>query len=163
MDCKIITLKPKIIVGIEIRTSNQDGQAIRDIPALWERFYREGIKDKIANKQSNAVFALYTKYEGDHTKPYSLIVGCEVDKAPLKLPEGCAIYKTEASSYACIPVAGDFPIGLIKAWEQVWNSGLKRKFSTDLEVYDETFDRSTGSSSGVSLYIAVEDHEDSIE
>jgi predicted transcriptional regulator YdeE len=155
MKYKIASLKSKKIVGIEVRTSNQDGQAAKDIPVLWERFHKEGIKEKIADKVSETVYGLYTKYEGDHTQPYSLIVGCEVNSTPVELAEGCTVYETEASSYACIPAVGDFPTGVIQAWEQVWNSDLKRTFTTDLEVYDETFNPTSGSSSGITLYIAV--------
>jgi len=155
MKCKTISLKSKKIIGLEIKISNQDGQAARDIPLLWEQFYKEGIKDRITNKLSETVYGLYTKYEGDHTQPYSLIVGCEVNSIPIELPEGCTVYETEASSYASIPAVGNFPAGVIQAWEQVWNSDLERTFTNDLEVYDETFNPASGNSSGVTLYIAI--------
>lgn len=149
-------LKPKKIVGLEIKTSNQDGRAMKDIPPLWQRFYSENLKNQIENRVSDVVYGLYTNYEGDHTQPYSLIVGYEVEQKPEKLPVGCSFYETQESSYVCIPTEGAFPDGLIEAWNFVWGSKLKRRFTHDFEVYDETFDPTSGSSSGVHLYIAVE-------
>ena len=38
------------VIGIAVKTTNENGQAGKDIPALWEKFISEGILDKIPNK-----------------------------------------------------------------------------------------------------------------
>ena len=71
--------EPFYVVGISVRTSNENQQAAKDIPALWQRFMSENIADKIPNKSSNKVYAVYTDYESDHTKPYTTIIGYKAD------------------------------------------------------------------------------------
>jgi len=156
MGFEVKDLGAKKIVGLEIRTSNVNGQAASDIPKLWERFYCEGIKDKIMGRASEKVFAVYTKYEGDFMMPYSLVIGCEVNAVPVDIPDGCVFIETMPSSFSKIPVSGDFPSGLISAWERVWSSDFNRAYTCDFEVYDESFDPTTGSSSGLELLIATE-------
>ena len=71
-------IKSFSVVGISIRTTNENGQATKDIPALWGKFMSEGIIEKIPNKIDNTVYCIYTDYEKDHTKPYTTILGCKV-------------------------------------------------------------------------------------
>jgi predicted transcriptional regulator YdeE len=40
------------IVGIAVRTTNQNGEAEKDIGALWKRFYAEDALSKIEGKVS---------------------------------------------------------------------------------------------------------------
>jgi len=42
------------VVGISVRTTNQNGQAGKDIPSLWQKFMEEGVHQQIPNKLSNA-------------------------------------------------------------------------------------------------------------
>ena len=60
MQCKIIDMK---IIGIETRTTNQNGQAMQDIGGLWNRFFSENIISKIPNAVNSNVYAIYTDYE----------------------------------------------------------------------------------------------------
>lgn len=36
-------IRPFNIIGISVRTTNENDQAAKDIPALWKRFISEGI------------------------------------------------------------------------------------------------------------------------
>ena len=40
------------IIGISIRTTNENEQSGKDIPALWDQFISEGIAEKIPNKNN---------------------------------------------------------------------------------------------------------------
>ena len=83
-----MTQKPSFhIIGISVRTTNQDQQASSDIPALWNKFFGEGILAKIPNKVSSNLYSIYTDYEKDHTAPYTTILGCEVENLN-EIPEG---------------------------------------------------------------------------
>ena len=67
------------VIGISVRTTNENGQASQDIPALWNKFMTEGIPEQIPNKIENSIYCIYTDYEKDHTKPYTTILGCKVE------------------------------------------------------------------------------------
>jgi len=71
------------IVGLSVRTSNAPGKADKDIPKLWDKFMAENITTQIPNKTDETIYAIYTDYEGDHTKPYTT-VNCK------RLPAMCS-------------------------------------------------------------------------
>lgn len=72
------TIQKFHVIGISIRTTNENNQAAQDIPELWNKFMTESVIEKIPNKVENAVYCIYTEYEKDHTKPYTTILGCRV-------------------------------------------------------------------------------------
>lgn len=129
--------KPEItVVGIACRTSNYPNN--QDIPLLWGRFFNERTIDKIPNKSSHDVFGLYCDYEGDYTKPYTLIIGCSVTSIE-KIPEGMVVKTILSSSYARFEARGPHPKALIETWEDVWNTQLNRSYFFDFEVYGPAF------------------------
>lgn len=150
------TLESKKIVGIEVRTQNEEGKYDVDIPKHWNRFFQEGISSLVPNKGSEKVYALYNKYEGDHTKPYSLVIGHEVTEAPESLPEPLVSVDVPKASYACYSLDGKYPDSLIAGWKGIWSdSQLNRVYSADFEIYDENFDFLSGEASGASIWIGV--------
>ncbi len=139
MDDYTVMQKPMLtIVGIECRTSNALDAGPVDIPKHWEKFFRDGIAEKIPNKTSDEVFALYCNYAGDHTQPYSLVIGCSVDNAS-KIPEGMVAKTIPSGSYACFRAVGEHPQSLIETWGKIWNTKLSRSYSGDYELYGEKF------------------------
>lgn len=56
------------IIGISTRTTNKDNQAQKDLGSLWGQFFSENIFDKIPNKVSNEIIAIYTDYKSDLPK-----------------------------------------------------------------------------------------------
>ena len=125
------------IVGIQVRTSNIDGQGIKDIGNLWNTFICREVLKKIPFKTSDTIYALYTEYEGDHTKPYTTVIGCRVDKV-ISLPEGMVSKNIEEGTYLKSTAKGNILQGLIgNHWNQIWSQNLDRKYKTDYEVYDD--------------------------
>jgi len=61
----MMTLNKFNIIGISVRTTNQNNKSAEDIGKLWEQFYRENLSAKIPNKTSNNIYAIYTDYKGD--------------------------------------------------------------------------------------------------
>ena len=107
------------------------------------------IQEKIPNKTSNEVIALYCDYEGDYTKPYSLIIGCPVSHP--EVPKGMVTKTIPAGSYALFEAKGEFPKSLIETWQDIWKrEDLKRTYTGDFEVYGEKF-----SDGEVEVFIAV--------
>jgi len=125
------------VIGISVRTTNENGQAGQDIPALWQKFMGEGIIEKIPNKVNGTIYSIYTDYESDHTKPYTTILGCEVSNLDV-IPEGMVATTIEAGNYATSTAKGNLEHGVVyQEWAKIWNTDLNRKYTTDFEIYGE--------------------------
>lgn len=150
---KNVIVKPSIeIIGIECRTSNSPEAAPYDIPKHWEKFYKNETINKIPNKISNEIIALYCDYEGDHTKPYSLVIGCQVNSSE-NLPEGMVTKTIPGGSFAVFQAVGEHPSALLETWKTIWQDhGLCRSYSGDYEVYGDKF---MSSPQKVDVYIAL--------
>jgi hypothetical protein len=70
----------RFVIGIPIRTSNENGRFQKEAPSLWDKFYSENLIEKIPNKVDQNLLAVYTNYEGDYTKPFTYLIGCEVSR-----------------------------------------------------------------------------------
>jgi len=140
----------KFFIGLPLRTNNDECSLA--MPAHKERFFREGVLQRIPNKINGDILAVYTDYEGDYTKPYTWILGCEVSSLDL-VPEGLIGKIIPSSDYAVFTTQGLFPQGLIHAWQEIWKSNLKRSYSTDFEVYRSDFD--PHSNPQVQVYISI--------
>jgi predicted transcriptional regulator YdeE len=145
--------KKKWVIGIPIKTSNENGQFFIDVPPLWERFYKEGMAEKIPNRLNKDLLAVYTDYEGDYTKPFTYIIGCEVSSLD-KVPEGMRGIEIPAFSYAVFTAKGEFPQSMGIAWHAIWHSGLKRSYTTDYEIYHADFNPQNNPE--IDIFIAVE-------
>lgn len=127
-----------IIAGLSIRTTNENNQSAIDIPALWNRFMAGNFIEVIPHKTDNTIYCLYTDYEKDHTRPYSTFLGCRVSHIGL-LPEGITAKSFTADKYHVFTAKGKINDGIVfYEWLKIWSSPLKRKFTTDIEVYGAT-------------------------
>lgn len=124
------------IVGIGIRTSNEDGQAAAAINTLWQNFFEFEVIDKIPNREGPELYAVYWAYEGDHTKPYRFTIGC---KTSADAPRGLEKVSILPGLYHVDAAQGEQPAALVKTWENVWKSDLSRAFATDFEIYGRRF------------------------
>ena len=141
------------VVGISVRTTNENQQAAKDIPALWQRFMAENIADKIPNKSSNEVYAVYTDYESDYTKPYTTIIGCRVNEIS-NVPEGLVSKKIAAPSYKRYIAKGDLADNIVyNKWLEIWGEDISRAYTSDYEVYEEKTADSTNAE--VEIFIGV--------
>lgn len=132
-----LTIKKFSVIGISVRTTNENGQATQDIPALWNNFMTNGIADKIPNKIDNSIYCIYTEYEKDHTKPYTTILGCKVSDLQT-IPDGMVGKTFDEANYTKIVAKGNILQGMVyNEWTKIWNSNLDRTFTADFEVYGE--------------------------
>lgn len=131
------TIQKFCVLGISVRTTNENGQAGQDIPALWNKFMTEGIAEQIPNKIDNSVYCIYTDYEKDHTKPYTTILGCKVENLDT-IPNGMTGKAFEEATYTKHIAKGNILQGMVfNEWTKIWNSNLDRTFTADFEVYGE--------------------------
>lgn len=141
------------IIGITVRTTNENGQAGTDIVALWNKFMTEGIVDKIPNKIDATVYSIYTEYESDHTKPYTTILGCKVTNTN-KVPEGMVAMEFKGGNYTKFTAKGDLTQGVVfNEWTKIWEMDLDRRYTADFEVYGEKAQNPTDAE--VAIFIAI--------
>ena len=134
---QIVKITPFKVIGIAVRTTNDNGQSAKDIGVLWQRFMSEGIAEKIPNKMDNEVLSIYTNYQGDHTQPYDTILGCRVNTLE-GIPAGMVGQAFDGGTYAKYISKGDLTQGAVyETWVEIWSKNLKRVFTADFEVYGE--------------------------
>ncbi len=124
-----------IIAGMAVRTSNQNGEAARDIPLLWQKFMSGNIPEKIRNKADESIYCVYTDYEGDFTQPYTTLLGCRVFDTDT-VPDGLEVREIPVGTYEVFTAAGKTEDNVVyQEWLKIWNSGLNRTYQADFEVY----------------------------
>ena len=123
-------------LALKTKTTNKNGQSGKDCGSLWQKFEKENYAEKIPEKLSNEIFAVYYNYEGDYTKPFSYFIGCKV-KDYTEVPEGMDSLIIIGGQYLQFIAKGIMPDCVGDMWKQIWNSGIKRTYQTDFEVYDE--------------------------
>ena len=147
-------VEPFKVIGIAVRTTNENNQAAKDIPVLWEKLMNEGIVDAIPNKIDTTLYSIYTDYEKDHTKPYTTLLGCKVENLD-HIPEGMIGKSFEGGNYIKFTAKGNLADGLvINEWIKIWNMELGRVFTADFEIYGEK--AQNPSDAEVDILIAVE-------
>ena len=145
----------KFFIGLELRTNNEECSYA--MPLHKEKFFNDNIPAKIPNRIDDNILALYTDYEGDYSKPYSWILGCEVSNLD-EIPEGLVGKVIPESKYAVFTTQGEFPQGLITAWGVVWQSNISRSYTTDFELYRSDFHPITNPEVKINISID-DDHE----
>ncbi|WP_426479045.1 GyrI-like domain-containing protein [Chryseobacterium sp. CBSDS_008] len=134
---KNVRVEPFKVIGISVRTTNENGQAAKDIPLLWEKMINEDMLNSIPGKIDNTIYSIYTDYEKDHTKPYTTVLGCQVNNLD-NIPEGMVGYSFDGGNYIKFTTKGDISKDLvINEWIKIWEMDLNRTFTADFEVYGE--------------------------
>lgn len=132
-----VKIEPFMIIGISIRTTNENNQAAKDIGDLWSKFMSENILGAIPNKIDSTVYSIYTDYESDHTKPYTTILGCKVSNLQ-SIPNGMIGKSFDGGNYVKLSAKGDLMKGLIvNKWTEIWSMDLDRVFTADFEIFGE--------------------------
>ncbi len=130
-----VKIEPFKVIGISVRTTNENNQASKDIGDLWGKFISENVLGAIPNKIDSTVYSIYTEYESDHTKPYTTILGCRVENLK-DIPKGMIGKSFDGGSYVKLSAKGDLMKGLIvNKWREIWKMDLDRVFTADYEVF----------------------------
>lgn len=154
MKYEIVELEEKVVSGIRIRTTNQDGKAMQDIGITWQKFFTDSIYENIQNKVNNKTIGLYIEYEGDYTKPYTFIAGAEINPKTENYQE-LTIKVIPKGKYAKFVITGDVQNSVGQAWQEIWNMDLKRKYTCDFEEYQNN--SKDMQKQEIHIYIAIED------
>lgn len=145
------------IIGIFTRTSNKNNQSQEDLGKLWGRFFAENILEKVPNKLSSDIIAIYTDYKSDYTDEYTTIIGVPV-KTLDEIPSGLIGREFAADNFQKFTAKGAMPQAVIDVWLAIWqrDKELKRKYTYDFEVYGPK--SQNGENSEVEVYLAVSSH-----
>ena len=148
-----VKIEPFNIIGIPVSTTNENGQASKEIAELWGKFMSESILEKIPNKVDNEIYSLYTDYEGDHTKPYTAILGCKVESLD-NIPNGMVGKPFSGGTYIKTTAKGNLMQGLVvNQWSKIFEMELDRTFDADFEIFGEK--AQNPSDAEVDFYVGV--------
>ncbi len=150
-----VKIEPFKVIGISVRTTNENGQAATDIPRLWEEFMSQGILEKIPDKIDHAVYSLYTNYEGDYMRPYDTILGCKVNTLA-HIPEGMVGLDIAGGNYVEFIAKGDLTKNVVvNTWYDIWKKPMPRSYVVDFEIYGEK--ARNPADAEVSIFIGVKE------
>lgn len=143
------------IIGIETKTTNENGKAAEDIGKLWEQFYTENVSSKIPNKKDDEIYSIYTDYESDYKGNYKVIIGQKVDSLD-NIPAGLIGREFKGGKYQKFIAKGQMPRAVVDKWQEIWakDNELNRKYTADFEIYGKS--SQNGEKSKVEIYIATE-------
>jgi predicted transcriptional regulator YdeE len=160
MEPRVVEQPEFSVIGIQVRTSNaKEVNGGGAIPKQWERFFNEGIADKIPNKVDSTIYAVYTNYASDYNGEYDFIIGMKVSSVS-DVPPGMVAKKVPKGRYAIVasakgPVAQVVP----QAWQRVYSLddnkqlGGARAYKADFELYDQRSQNPQDSQ--VDLYVGL--------
>lgn len=154
MKYEIVELEEKKVVGVKIKTTNQNGKSIEDIGMTWQKLFADGIYEKIQNKVNNKTIGLYTEYEGDYTKPYTFVAGVEVSEE-LENNKEIVTKIIPKGKYAKFIITGDVQNSVGQAWQEIWSMDLKRKYNCDFEEYQNNSQDMQNQE--IHIYIAIKE------
>lgn len=144
------------VIGISAVTTNER-EASSDglIPRMWARLRSEDVLNRVPNRQSKSVIAVYCDYENGRKGSYRYVLGTAV--APTKfIPRGMVAQTIEAGTYD--RYSGEGTPQAVEIWKRIWSDekpgGLVRAYKTDYEVYPQGLTEST-SKPRVEIYIGL--------
>lgn len=151
---KTASVEPFMIVGISVETSNVNGEAGRDIGALWSRFYSDNVARQIPDLAGGEIYAVYTDYESDHRGRYTCIVGMRVNSLG-EVPEGLTGRRFEGGAFLSITARGLMPGAIFDTWKKIWDEDelLARSYDYDFEIYGDK--AMWGDEAEVDIFISV--------
>jgi predicted transcriptional regulator YdeE len=144
MGPKVVEDKGFAVIGIEVRTNNaKESGGGGAIPKQWDRFFKEGIVEKIPDKAEQTIFVVYSEYAGDRNGDYNYTIGARV-KDIRTVPPGMVAKRVSSGKYAVVTSAKGRVTKIVpEAWQRIWDLedksqlGGSRAYRTDFEVYDQ--------------------------
>ncbi len=137
MDCKVVSVSSKKVIGMEYRGKNENGE----IPKLWEVFMQK--YTQIKTPSSENMYGLY--YDYDENNVFTSFAGLEVSEIT-SIPEGMVIKEIPSRDYAVFTFKGHISeIGAF--WEKIYTEYMQKNnlvpdYGLSFELYDERFAKS---------------------
>ncbi|NCC16268.1 MAG: AraC family transcriptional regulator [Clostridia bacterium] len=134
MDYEMVQLHEKKVMGIRIRTGNDDANMSNQIGMAWQIFFGGGIYASMPNKINDKTIGLYTNYENGVSGKYDVMICCEVEEGAT-LPENVQSETIAEGKYARFIVRGHVQRAVQEFWVKLWGMALDRKYGCDFEEY----------------------------
>lgn len=140
------------IIGISTQTTNENGQSIQDVEALWNRFWNENIAAQVPNKVNEDIYAVYADYESDYMR-YKLIIGFPVSSLD-DIPNDFVGREILVGNSEKFTSKGKMPEAILKTWSEIWtNKKLKRAYRADVTVHGKKY--FDGKNAEVETFISI--------
>lgn len=150
-----LTIQKFQVIGISIRTTNENGQSLIDLETLWGKFWGEEIQKQIPNAVNDNIYAVYTDYESGSTGPYTAIIGLPVSSLE-NIPEGFVGITIESDVYQKFVSKGKMPEAVVNTWLEIWNNkNLNRAYKADFTIHGKKY--FDGDNAEVETFISVKD------
>lgn len=157
---KVRTMNNQIIqefkvIGISIRTTNENGQSAKDIETIWEKFWNEKTQEQIPNKVNDNIYAIYTDYDTDFNGAYTTIIGLPVSSLE-NIPNGFVGITIEKAKYRKFVSKGKMPEAVVNTWMEIWgNNDLNRTraYKADFTIHGEKY--YDGDNAEVETFISI--------
>lgn len=140
------------IIGISVRTKNENNQAQVDINNLWNKWYEENVSTRIPNKVSDAIINIYTEYESDENGYYTCILGYEVESID-SIPKGLVGKQIPKLKYKEFVSTGKLPDCVVETWKTIWSLKFDRSYQADFDVYEA--DKMNPENAEVKTYLSI--------
>lgn len=127
-----------LLIGLQLnqKTSNRGGLSGKDYGDLWQKFELENYAEKITQKLSDEIYAVYHDYDTDDTDTFAYFIGCRVN-ANETIPEGMSQLIIPATTCYRVTAKGKMTACVTEAWQSIKDAELSRTYQYDYEVYDE--------------------------
>ena len=124
------------IVGLQVRTSNEDGRGAKDLGQLWEDFLQRTDILGLPERVDSLIYCIYTDYESNYTGEYTAVIGVEV-KGEVQVPTQAVSRVFEGGKYEIFVAKGAMPQAVVETWQHIWanEAQLHRTYLYDYEVY----------------------------
>jgi predicted transcriptional regulator YdeE len=149
------------VIGIAASTNNaKEAGPDAIIGKQWQRFFSEGLLNKIPDRVDQSIIAVYTDYSSDANGQYTIILGAKVKPLPNPvIPEGMVVKTVPAGHYAVFTSERGPIAEVVQAtWKRIWAyyqspEHGQRAYQADFEVYDER--AADPKNAQVDIYIGV--------
>ncbi|MBS9523247.1 effector binding domain-containing protein [Litoribacter ruber] len=159
---KIVNIKSFPVIGLATKcvSHDVDSDFFENCDEIWKKFVTGGYSEAIPNKVNDNIIAAYFNFEGDSTKPFEFLVGCQVTHVD-EIPEGMQTFEMDHGPYLKVRSHEKIPECHSAAWKEIWESDIDRKYSTDFEVYSSEIQ--DWRNAEMDIYIGIEGKLDSLE
>lgn len=131
------------IIGIEARTNAAKEASTQGIiPQQRQKFFEEGVLQKIPNKADQNIYVAYTDFTNKRFGDYSVVIGAKVTDKP-HVPPGLVLKGIPAGTYRIfLSDKGPAEQVIPAAWRKIADAedtgtlGHTRTYKADYELYD---------------------------
>lgn len=127
------------VVGLSTRANNTDEKSTNDIRKLRMEFLLSNMGDEVQNRISDDIYCVYTDFAGGAYDDYTIILGYKVANTNGINGIGSKYrsVEVEGGKYYKYIAEGEVPQCVFETWRYIWDSDIKRRFTTDFDVFGE--------------------------